>query len=432
MARKTPPQIKKIRTIFGVSEYVLSNGLKVLFKQVKAAPVVAVCVTYHVGSRNEVTGRTGATHILEHILFKDSKKFNRKNGKPMMEYLESLGAVMNASTSLDRTNYYEMLPRENLESALAVEADRMRGSLFTDQDLESEMTVVRNEYEQSRNNPFELLGEVLLETGFLVHPYRIPTIGLKEDIEGATAKTLREFYDTFYWPNNATLSIFGDVSRKDVESLVLKHFGSIPTSPYPIPTMDVVEPIQLEARACEIKKAAGVNILSLGYKIPCGTHADFPAVYTLGMVLGGGLSSRLQKKLVDTGLVSDLSVAVYPLFDQSMMIITATVGKDAVPATIFRLLRKELKNVVQKGITGLELSRARERILSQIAQEHDGVLNEILATSEATATGDWTLGYRFENQIKKMKPSNINKVAKKYLVPEGETSGLLIDTAETV
>ena len=218
-------QLKKIQTKYGVTEYRLANGLRVLYKEEKAAPVVAVCVTFHVGSRNEAAGHTGSTHILEHLLFKDSKNFNKANGKAITGHLDWLGASVNATTWLDRTNYFEFLPDTALEEALALEADRMRDSLFNDDDLASEMTVVRNEYEQGRNNPFELLDEEIMYKTFTKHPYRIPTIGTKEDIEHSTAAKLREFYDTYYWPNNATLSVMGNVPWKEVEKLVLKYFA---------------------------------------------------------------------------------------------------------------------------------------------------------------------------------------------------------------
>lgn len=428
MARKTPPKMKKIRTIFGITEYQLSNGLRVLFKQVKAAPVVSVCMTFHVGSRNEVVGQTGATHILEHLLFKDSKKYNRKNGKPMTEYLELLGAAINASTWLDRTNYYELLPSEHLEKALAIEADRMRGSLFSDEDLASEMTVVRNEFERSRNNPYEILDEAVLETAFEVHPYRIPTIGIKEDIEGATEKTLREFYDQYYWPNNATLSVFGDVTRKDVEALVVKYFGKIPHSKHEIPVMTTVEPKQTKSRTCTVEKAVGVSIQSLSYKIPRGIDKDFAPLYMLAMILAGGLSSRLQKELVDTGTVAELSVSVFPLFDEGIMTFTATLNKHSNAKAIEKSMRAVIHSIKSNPVTVAEIARARERILSQIAEEHDGVFSEIRAVSESIAAGDWTLGYRFENEVKKLTKADISRVAKKYLVAEGETAGRLTDT----
>lgn len=432
MTKVASSKITKIRRIYGVSEYRLRNGLRVLYKREKSSPVVAICVTFHVGSRNEAPGHTGSTHILEHLLFKDSKKFNRENGNAITGYLEWMGALVNATTCLDRTNYFELLPSEHLEEAIALEADRMRNSLFNDADLASEMTVVRNEYERSRNNPYELLDEEIMQTAFTAHPYRIPTIGLKEDIEGSTAGKLREFYDRFYWPNNATIAVFGDVSAAEMERLVVKHFAPIPSSPRPIPQMSAVEPEQMAVRSCEVRKAAGVSIATLAYKIPHATDPDFAPVYMLSTILAGGFSSRLQKALVDRGYASEIAHITPAAFDPIIVSFTGTAAEGTVPDKLLKIMRSEIARVVKSGVETAEVGRARERILSQMAEERDGIFNEIRTVSESIAAGDWTLGYRFEEQVKKTKRTDIDRVAKKYFVPSGETSGVLIDTLETL
>ena len=419
--------LKKIQTLFGVTEYKLQNGLRVLYKKESTVPVVAVCVTYHVGSRNEALGHTGATHILEHLLFKDSKKFNIKNGKGITDYLEWFGARMNATTWVDRTNYFEMLPREHLKDALEMEADRMRNSLFSDADLASEMTVVRNEYERSRNNPFELLDEEVIATAFTEHPYRIATIGLKEDIENSTASKLREFYDRFYWPNNVTLTVMGDVSAREMETLVVKYFGPIKASPNPIPTMDIVEPEQKEPRQVTIKKSAGVALVTLGYKVPEATSPDYPALVLLGTVLAGGLSSRLQQKLVDTGLAADVGMMVPAFHDPALLSFTAALATGK-PAKVLDIMRNEVTSTAKRGVTPAEVRRARERVLSHLSHERDGIFSEMRAVSEALAAGDWTLGYRLEVAVKKCTAADLKRVAKKYFTSAGETTGTLLDT----
>lgn len=388
--------------------------------------MVAVCITFHVGSRNEAAGHTGATHILEHLLFKDSKKFNKKNGNAITDYLEWFGAYINATTWLDRTNYFELLPKENLKEALELEADRLRGSLFTDADLASEMTVVRNEFERSRNNPFELIDEAVTAAAYTTHPYRIPTIGIKEDIENATAKKLREFYDTFYWPNNATLTILGDISESEVVRLVEKYFGPLPTSPHPIPTMEVVEPPQTEQRFVELKKEMGVSVVELAYKIPPARHEDFPLVMLLSVILAGGFSSRLQKKLVDTGLVADISAVAYPLHDPGIFTIQAHLSGATAPQKVLTTIRKELTSL-GKNITASELAYAKKRITAMFSRERDGVFNEIRAISEAVAAGDWTLGYKLEAAVAKATPQELMRVAKTYLTPRTETCGILLN-----
>ena len=415
----------KVRTAFGVVEYRLSNGLRVLHKRERAAPVVAVCVTYHVGSRNEAKGHTGSTHLLEHLLFKDTEKFNGLNGNAITNYLEWFGAYMNATTSLDRTNYFELLPREHLSEALSLEADRMRNSLFSEKDLRSEMPVVRNEFERSRNNPFELLDEAVFERAFTVHPYRIPTIGTKEDIEHTNRTKLREFYDTFYWPNNATLAVFGDVSLAEVRCLVLKYFAPIPSSPHPIPSMKIREPLQKKARSVLLKKPLGVTIISLAYKIPKGKHRDYPALLALGTILGEGFSSRLTGALVDTGLAAEINVSVPALHDEGVLTITAHAAHGVLPARVLSHMRRAVALLSQKIPAERELAQAKERLLSQMASERDGILSEIRMVSEGIAAGDWTLGYTIERSIVALCPQDIARVGKAYLKSERETAGIL-------
>ncbi len=419
-------RLKKIRAAHGISEYCLPNGLRVLYKRVTAAPVVSVCVTFHVGSRNEAPGHTGSTHILEHLLFKDSKNFNKANGRAITDYLEWFGASINATTWLDRTNYFELLPKERLAEALELEADRMRDSLFSEADLAAEMTVVRNEYERSRNNPFELLDEEVTAAAYVKHPYRIPTIGTKEDIERATAAKLREFYDMFYWPNNATLSVIGDATFGEVERLVLKYFAPIPRSPKPIPTLTIREPRQKGRRSVRLTKPGGVSIAQLAYKVPEGTHTDFPALLALGGVLAGGFSSRLGKALVDTGIAAGASFSAHPLHDPGLMTFVAHAADAIKPEMCLSLMRKVIYGIAKQDVSEKELARTKERMLAESAYERDGVFTEARALSECIAAGDWRLGYKVEEGVKKLKPADLARVAKKYLKKEGETAGVLI------
>ena len=419
--------LKKIKTAGGVTEYRLeANGLRVLHKFDPSLPLAALCVTYHVGSRNEASGHTGSTHILEHLLFKDSKLFNRENSKSIATYLEWMGASINATTWLDRTNYFELLPKESLEEAIAMEADRMRHSLFNDEDLAIEMPVVRNEYEIGRNNPFELLDEKLMETAFTMHPYRIPTIGSKEDIEASNARKLRDFYDTFYWPNNATLAVYGAVSPAELRRLVTIYFSAVPESPKPIPKMALREPIQKAPRAKELRKEGGVTIVSLLYKVVEGRHRDFPALHLGAMALGGGFSSRLERTLVDTGLAAGISVSMSALHDPGVLTLTAHVAEGADPKKVLTLMRKECRSF--KPLSKEEVRFAKERILSELSFSRDGLFTEIRAVSEAVAAGDWTLPYRMEALVERISPAHASHIMQKYLVPEGETAGILFST----
>ena len=216
----------------GVEELVLEgNGLRVLLLPDPSVPVVAVCVVYHVGSRNEAVGHTGSTHLLEHLMFKGSQRFNPADGRPIARVLERVGAHFNATTWFDRTNYYETLPPEHLELALELEADRMRNALLRESDLATEMTVVRNEFERGENEPFDALLKESFAIAFREHPYHHPTIGWRSDIENTSIDRLRAFYDTFYYPDNASLVLVGSFERAEALELTARHFGPLPRAP---------------------------------------------------------------------------------------------------------------------------------------------------------------------------------------------------------
>src|SRR5215468_2939835 len=235
----------KITEYDGITEYKLnSNNLKLLLAPRRAAPVVTFMVLYRVGSRNEAVGHTGSTHLLEHMLFKGTPTYNKHNGTQIASVLQRQGGVFNADTWFDRTRYYEMLPSDQLGLAVHLEADRMRNSFIADEDRQSEMTVVRNELERGENDPARILDERVWSAAFREHPYHHPTIGWRSDVEGVPTSRLKEFYDTYYYPNNATAIVVGDFDEAAALGLIEKHFGHIPASPNQIPPMYTVEPEQ--------------------------------------------------------------------------------------------------------------------------------------------------------------------------------------------
>ncbi len=227
----------------GIEEYTMkSNDLSVLLMEDHSAPVATFMVTYHVGSRNEAVGHTGSTHLLEHMMFKGSRNFNKKRNTAIWTVLQNVGARINATTWLDRTNYFELLPSEHLETAIAIEADRMRNAFLRDEDRQPEMTVVRNEFERGENDPFDALDKNIWATAYQAHPYHHSTIGWRSDIENVSTERLREFYNTYYWPNNATVTIIGDFEKQEALKLIKKYFGKHKKSKHEIPEMYTTEP----------------------------------------------------------------------------------------------------------------------------------------------------------------------------------------------
>jgi len=299
----------------GIAEYRLRvNGLRVLLVPDRCVPVVAVCVVYHVGSRNEGVGTTGSTHLLEHLLFKGSRSFNADNGSAVARVLERVGATFNATTWFDRTNYYEIVPPEHVELALEIEADRMRHALLRPEDLSAELTVVANEFSRGENDPFDVLLKESFAVAFREHPYHHPTIGWRGDIDHATIERLRHFYDTFYYPDNATLILVGDFEREKTLGLIAGHFGSLPGAPAPLPEVVTWEPPQQGERRFIVRRAGEV-----GWVAPEAKHPDTHALAVLADAVAAGVTSRLYQKLVETGRCLDVQAVSWQLRDPGLL-----------------------------------------------------------------------------------------------------------------
>lgn len=419
-------RLKEIRTLSGVTEYQLVNGMRVLHRADASAPLVATMVVYHVGSRNEALGHTGSTHILEHLLFKDTKHFNKKNGKDFFRYLETMGAELNATTWFDRTNYFELFPKKHFGEVMRLEASRMRHSLFSAADLATEMTVVRNEYERSRNNPSELLEEAVWAAAFAAHPYHHPTIGWKEDIESATAERLREFYDRFYHPNNATLIVIGDVSAHELTEEIATTFGAIPRSEQPMPEMTVVEPPQEGPRRVELRRPGETTLVVVGHKSPRAVDPSMPALMLFSQILAGGLSSRLERSLVDAGLAVSVSPSLATFFDPGLFTVSAQVAPNIAPEKVVSVIRAALNAIAVRGVSAVELSRAKSQLLAHMAYERDGYLSEAYVLGEAVACGDWTLAYLLNEKVRKVTRADIMAAARELVREETEIVGVLV------
>ena len=357
--RKEAKGFKFIRAHAGFREYVLlKNGLRVLLSEMHDAPVVGLMVTYHVGSRNEVAGTTGATHMLEHLLFEDTKRYKKERVSAL---IEGKGALWNATTWFDRTNYFEVFPRDVFADALAVEAARMQDSLFNEQDRETEMTIVRNEFERGENDPMEALDKALWNTAFFSHPYRNPTIGYRCDIEAMRAADLRAFYHTFYHPNNATLTIIGDVAPLEALAAARKEFGRIPRSSHDIPAVRTTEVPQEGERRVVVSRKAGHPILGVGQKIPHALHPDIPALLVLADILAEGKGSRLGKALLSSGKASDIISMPMLLRDPSLACFYVHLTPGVSHEKAETVIARECKKLWTRGVTARELSAAKAR-----------------------------------------------------------------------
>ena len=425
--KKKEPGFKFIKASGGIEEYLLtSNKLRVLTLEEHSAPVTTFMVTYHVGSRNEAIGHTGATHLLEHLMFKGSKKFNKEKNTAIWSELQNIGAQINATTWNDRTNYFEVVPSEHLERAIAIEADRMRNAFLKDEDRQPEMTVVRNEFERGENSPFDVLDKNIWATAYQAHPYHHSTIGWRSDIENVSTKRLQEFYNTYYWPNNATATVIGDFEKKQTLALIKKYFGEHGRSQHTIPKMYTEEPTQEGPRRIMIKRAGQTGIVGIGHKTPEGLNQDTYALQALGKILTEGKSSRLYKRIVDPGLATSLFMYDFPFKDCGMFISYVFLTPETNHNSVEEMVLEEYRQIIKEGIKQKELDRAKAQIKANVAFSRDGSYAVASALNEALAIGNWTFYSTFMDHIIKVSKKDIQRVAEKYLIEDQNTTGWFI------
>ncbi|HVQ54441.1 MAG TPA: pitrilysin family protein, partial [Thermoanaerobaculia bacterium] len=320
-----PGKPEKVTSVEGITEYRLSNGLRVLLFPDPTKPTITVNITYQVGSRSESYGETGMAHLLEHLVFKGTP-----NHKNIPQELTSHGARPNGSTWFDRTNYFETFGAtdENLKWALDLEADRMINSYISKKDLDSEMTVVRNEFEMGENDPASILEERVLSTAFLWHNYGKSTIGAKADLENVPIDRLQGFYRTFYQPDNAVLLVAGKFDEAKTLELVNQTFGRIPKPTRTLPAFYTLDPTQDGERAVTLQRVGDVQAIAAAYHVPSGTDASSGAVNLLEQVLTDTPSGRLYKALVETKKATSVGGYFMELHDPGFVIFNAEVRQD--------------------------------------------------------------------------------------------------------
>lgn len=332
-----PPGVTQGPSVEGITEYRLGNGLRVLLFPDPSKQTTTVNVTYLVGSRNENYGETGMAHLLEHLMFKGSKQHPK-----LADEMAQRFSAMNGTTYYDRTNYYETFPasKETLEWALRMEADRMVASRIAKSDLDSEMSVVRNEFELGENKPSSVLFERMMSTAYLWHNYGNTPIGARSDIENVPIERLQAFYRTYYQPDNAVLLVAGKFDPDETLALVAKTFGAIPRPARTIQATYTTEPTQDGERAVTLRRVGDVQVAGAVYHVPAATHPDYPAIAILSSVLGDTPSGRLYKALVEPGLATSVAAWDMALEEAgSMAFLAATCTKAQRLIKMLRQLR---------------------------------------------------------------------------------------------
>ena len=403
----------------GVRETRLPNGLRVLTKEVRSAPVVSFGIWYQVGSRNEHNGITGISHLLEHMMFKGTQRYR------LGEIARTLflnGASFNANTFYDWTSYFETLAADRLELAIELEADRMFNSRIDKVDLDSEMTVVRSELEGGENDPDTLLRQAVTASAIQAHPYHWPVIGWRSDVEQMPREALREYYRAHYGPNNATVVIVGDFETTRALDLVTKHFGAIQPIPAP-PPVYTTEPDQRGERRIVVNQAGALPIVTLAYKVPAASHPDFYALDVLGTVLGEGRTGRLYQALVETELASSVDAGAPSLRDPFLFYVTATARPGVSAPKLEAAMLEEIERIKTAPITAEELARATRRIESSFAYQTESVTAQARELGYWAMVADWRYLTTYMDRIRALTPEAVQTIANRYFLTDKRTVG---------
>jgi zinc protease len=414
---------EKHLTVEGVTEYTLENGLKVLLYPDDASTTTTVNITYKVGSRFESYGETGMAHLLEHLNFKGTPKHPH-----IPDEISSHGASANATTSDDRTNYFETFPstQANLEWALGLEADRMENSYISKKDLDSEMTVVRNEYERGENNPANILRERVLETAYLWHNYGHPTIGARSDIENVPIANLQKFYHTYYQPDNAVLIVAGNFDSAKALGFIQRVFGAIPRPTRVLPDPYTQEPTQDGQREVTLRRTGGQKVLIESFHIPADAQADSAAIGLLTEMLNERPAGRLYKDLIETKLAVQANANAASLHDPGYLMFSVVLTKDGDLPAARAALDKLIAGLASEPFKEEELQRVKSQELNGYERLMSNSEQVAFNLSENVAAGDWRLLFWDRDQMKKVTIADVQRVASTYLIPSNLTVGEFI------
>jgi len=422
---KLLPAPQKITTVEGITEYRLANGLRVLLFPDPSKQTITVNITYMVGSKYENYGETGMAHLLEHLVFKGTPKHPN-----IPQELTEHGASPNGTTWLDRTNYFETFNAtdENLKWALDLESDRMVNSYIAKKDLESEMTVVRNEFESGENDPFGVLQERITSTAYLWHNYGKSTIGARADLENVPIDRLQAFYKKYYQPDNAVLAVAGKIDEAKTLELINQYFGTTPKPTREIPKTYTLDPTQDGERTVTLRRVGDVQVAMVAYHIPAGSHKDFAALEVLGRILGSEPAGRLYKALVDTKLASSAGAYAQGFKEPSLFWAYAEVLKDKSLDEAKNVMIKTLDEFASTQLNKEDVERAKNELIKRIELSFNSSQNITLQLSNAIGMGDWRLLFLTRDHIKAVSTLDVMRVAREYLKPDNRTLGLFIPT----
>ncbi|AOE49672.1 M16 family metallopeptidase [Kangiella sediminilitoris] len=420
---KLPEGVEKVTSVEGITEYRLDNGLQVLLFPDPTQETVTVNVTYHVGSKHENYGETGMAHLLEHLVFKGTP-----DHKDIPKELTDHGAEPNGTTWYDRTNYFETFSAtpENIEWALDLEADRMINSFIAKKDLDSEMTVVRNELENGENSPFRVLMQRLMSTAFDWHNYGKSTIGARSDLENVDISNLQAFYRKYYQPDNATLIVSGKIDEEQLIELIDEEFGDIPKPDRTIAELYTEEPIQDGERRVVVRRPGDVQMVGVLYKTPAGPSEKFAAVQVLNQILGDNKTGRLHDALVKNELAASTFGFPFQLGEPGALLFGAQVAKGKDIAKTESEMLKTLEDIKSNPITEKEVKQAKAKLLKQIELSFNSSQSIALELTEWVGMGDWRLLFLNRDRLEAVTVDDVQAAAEEFLVNDNRTLGLFL------
>ncbi|MCF7561044.1 insulinase family protein [Sabulilitoribacter multivorans] len=422
-------QIKQTAQVEGITEYMLDNGLKVLLFPDNSAQTITVNITYLVGSRHEGYGEKGMAHLLEHLVFKGTP-----NHPDIPKELTERGARPNGTTWYDRTNYFETFNAtdDNLEWALDLEADRMVNSYIAKKDLDSEFSVVRNEFESGENSPTGVLMEKVISAAYLWHNYGKSTIGNRSDIERVPIENLKAFYKKYYRPDNAVLMVTGKFDTNKTLELIVKKFGVIKNPDTPLRDIPTVEPAQDGEKRVTLSRVGDLQLVSALYHIPAGSHEDFAAMSVAEQILTDNPSGRLYKALVDGKKASSIWSFSPFTKEPSFMYINVNVPSDKSLAEAESTMLTLLDDLKNNPVTEEEVNRAKANLLKRFDQisRNSAFLGTYM--SEFIGAGDWRLSLIQRDRVESMTPEKVNAAIQRYLINTNRTVGNFIPAEKPI
>jgi zinc protease len=417
----------KVASIEGVTEYKLGNGARVLLFPEASRPTVTVNMTVLVGSRHEGYGESGMAHLLEHMVFKGTP-FHPEVPKSLRDH----GASFNGTTNSDRTNYFETMPAtdDNLDFGIALESDRLVNSYVKGEDLLSEMTVVRNEFERGENNPGSILNQRIYAAAYEWHNYGKSTIGSRSDIERVPIENLQAFYKKYYQPDNVVLVVAGKFEEAKALALAEKYLGSIPKPTRKLDATYTEEPAQDGERTITLRRVGAVGSVGVAYHVPSASHADWAPLSLLGGIVSQAPNGRLYKALVESKLATNASGRSDSSHDPGLFFASASCSPEALES-VRDILVKTLESLGDVPFTDDEVNKAKVRNKRNAEMLQSNSQQMAQALSSASSHGDWRLLFIQRDRVAAVTAADVNRVAKTYFQKPNRTVGLYIPAKES-